>query len=187
LVKYVLHGSTNFNDCDKYHILILLNVLKFVKIKYMQSTFFYEIFHSDESWCPFILRITLGGVVLPHVLQKLFGWFNGPGLSGEMAFMKGHVGLPTFVAVAAIATESIGVFMLLSGFGTRLAAVAYIFLFIGMVTQVHGKNGYFMNWFGKLPTGQEGYEFHLLVLGICLVLFVEGGGKYALDNFLLHY
>ena len=130
------------------------------------------------------MRITLGGVVLPHVLQKIFGWFNGPGLTGEMAFMKGQVGLSTFVAVAAITTECLGVFMILSGFGTRIAAVAYFFLFIGMILHVHSGNGYFMNWFGKLPSGQEGFEYHLLVLGICLVLFFQGGGKWALDIFI---
>jgi len=150
----------------------------------MYHKIIYPLFHSEEIWSSFILRITLGGVVLPHVLQKLFGWFNGPGLSGEMAFMKGQVGLSTCWAVAAITTECLGVFMILSGAGTRLAAMAFFGLFVGMITQVHMKNGYFMNWFGKLPTGQEGFEYHLLVLGICIVLFIQGGGKWALDNLI---
>ncbi|WP_316812924.1 DoxX family protein [Pedobacter heparinus] len=150
----------------------------------MDSKIWYQIFHTEEVWSSLILRITLGGVVLPHVLQKLFGWFNGPGLAGEMIFMKSQVGLPTFVAVIAIITECLGVFMILSGFGTRIAALAFFFLFVGMILHVHLANGFFMNWFGKLPSGQEGFEYHLLVLGICLVLFFEGGGKWALDSLI---
>ena len=99
-----------------------------------------------------------------------------------MAFMKGKVGLSTFMAGMAIITECLGVFMILAGAGTRIAAVALFILFIGMITRVHLKNGYFMNWFGKLPSGQEGFEYHLLVLGICIVLFIQGGGKWAADN-----
>ena len=158
--------------------------VKTIKGSVMYYTIIYQVFHTEELWSSFILRITLGGVVLPHVLQKLFGWFNGPGLSGEMTFMKGHVGLSTFWAVAAIITECLGVFMILSGTGTRIAAVAFFCLFIGMISRVHFKNGYFMNWFGKLPTGKEGFEYHLLVLGICLVLFLQGGGKWSLDYFM---
>jgi len=75
----------------------------------MSHNIIYQHFHTVELWPPYILRITLGGIVLPNEWQKLFGWFNGSGLSGEMAFMKGHVGLSTFWAVAAIFCLVIGV------------------------------------------------------------------------------
>ncbi|WP_262706979.1 hypothetical protein [Chryseobacterium bernardetii] len=39
-----------------------------------------------------------------------------------------------------------------------------------------------MNWFGKIPPGAEGFEYHLLVLGICLTLIVQGGGKFSTDK-----
>lgn len=150
----------------------------------MYNTISYYIFHTNASWTLFILRITLGIVILPHALQKLFGWFNGPGLGGELAFMKGKVGLSTFLSVTAITIECLGVFLILAGAGTRMAAVAYFLLFIGMIIFVHGRNGFFMNWFSKLPSGEEGYEFHLLVLGICIVLFFEGGGKWSVDSLI---
>jgi hypothetical protein len=38
----------------------------------------------------------------------------------------------------------------------------------------HHKSGFFMNWLGKLPAGEEGYEYHLLVPGMCLVIFILG-------------
>ncbi|UGU17227.1 DoxX family protein [Sinomicrobium kalidii] len=150
----------------------------------MYTEIIHQVFYSEKYWTPLILRITLGGVLFPHATQKLFGWFNGPGLSGEMEFMKGTLGLPAFVAIAAITVECLGTFMILTGFGTRIAAVGIFGLFTGMISIVHFKNGYFMNWFGKLPAGREGFEFHLLVLGICIVLVLLGGGKWAVDNIL---
>lgn len=39
-----------------------------------------------------------------------------------------------------------------------------------------------MNWYGQQQG--EGYEYHLLVIGICLALIAGGGGKYSLDHLL---
>ena len=52
----------------------------------------------------------------------------------------------------------------------------------GAITMVHWPNGFFMNWFGK-QVG-EGFEFHLLVIGICIPLLVRGGGKYSVDGLI---
>ncbi|ULT24257.1 hypothetical protein KUH03_35380 [Sphingobacterium sp. E70] len=51
-----------------------------------------------------------------------------------------------------------------------------------MIVVDHAAHGFFMNWFGKMPAGAEGFEYHLLVLGICLALILQGGGRYALDK-----
>jgi putative oxidoreductase len=143
-----------------------------------------QLFMTKDSWTPLVIRLTIALVILPHVLQKLFGWFNGPGLSGEMKFMTRVVHMSPLLAVTAITIECAGCFMLLAGIGTRLAAAAIFLLFIGIIARVHFKNGYFMNFFGKLPAGQEGYEFHLLVLGLCIASILEGGGKWSLDKLL---
>nr|WP_295870495.1 DoxX family protein [uncultured Chitinophaga sp.] len=139
---------------------------------------------NDDSWAGLILRLTLGLVLFPHVAQKLFGWFDGPGLRGELQYMTTKAGLPVWVAVTAITVECVGAFLLLTGTGTRFAAAGLFGLFIGMILVVHAPNGFFMNWFGKVPSGAEGFEYHLLVLGICIVLMIQGGGKYALDKLL---
>ena len=47
---------------------------------------------------------------------------------------------------------------------------------------VHWPNGFFMNWFGK--QAGEGFEFHLLVIGICIPLLIRGGGKYSMDGLI---
>jgi putative oxidoreductase len=35
-----------------------------------------------------VLRLVLGGLLAGHGAQKLFGWFNGPGLEGTSGFME---------------------------------------------------------------------------------------------------
>jgi hypothetical protein len=42
------------------------------------------------------------------------------------------------------------------------------------------QNGFFMNWLGKQQG--EGYEYHLLVIGIGLALLVTGAGKWLVDK-----
>jgi putative oxidoreductase len=37
-----------------------------------------------------------------------------------------------------------------------------------------------MNWFGK--QAGEGYEYHLLVIGMSLALLLTGGGKWSVDG-----
>jgi len=47
---------------------------------------------------------------------------------------------------------------------------------------VHVKNGFFMNWFGT--QAGEGYEYHLLVVGMALALIIAGGGRWSLDSLI---
>jgi putative oxidoreductase len=45
-----------------------------------------------------------------------------------------------------------------------------------------GTKGFFMNWFGKQQG--EGYEYHLLVIGIGLALLMTGAGKWSVDRLI---
>ena len=45
---------------------------------------------------------------------------------------------------------------------------------------IQSQFGFFMNWFGA--QSGEGFEYHLLALGLSLVVLVKGGGKWALDG-----
>ncbi|WP_353185978.1 DoxX family protein [Parapedobacter lycopersici] len=150
----------------------------------MDKVIIEQIFATQSGWSGTLLRLVLGGVIFPHAAQKLFGWFNGPGLSGEMHFMTQVAGLSTATAIMAITVECGATLMLLLGLGTRIAAIELFGLFIGMIVFIHAPHGFFMNWFGKLPAGQEGFEYHLLVLGICLALLIQGGGNFSLDKLI---
>ena len=46
----------------------------------------------------------------------------------------------------------------------------------------HWNNGFFMNWSGK--QAGEGFEYHILVIGIATVLIIKGGGSFSLDQWV---
>ena len=82
-----------------------------------------------------------------------------------------------------IASEAFGSLGLLLGLGTRLAAFGTAATMIGAVLSTHLQAGFFMNWFSAQQG--EGFEYHLLALGLALPLIVRGGGALALDRRLL--
>jgi putative oxidoreductase len=45
---------------------------------------------------------------------------------------------------------------------------------------VHFSYGFFMNWFGQRQG--EGYEYHLLIIGIAAALLVTGAGRWSVDR-----
>ena len=45
---------------------------------------------------------------------------------------------------------------------------------------VHWNNGIFMNWAGQ--QAGEGFEYHLLALGLAIPLILYGGGKFSVDQ-----
>ncbi|MBX3235446.1 MAG: DoxX family protein [Nitrospiraceae bacterium] len=137
-------------------------------------------FKTDESWAGLILRVSLGSVIFAHGAQKLFGWFGGFGYEGTMGFFTQKMGLPWLVAFLVIIGESIGSLGLIAGFLTRFTAASFIVIMAGAVATVHWPQGFFMNWFGQQQG--EGFEYHLLVIAMSLVLAIIGGGKWSLDG-----
>ena len=139
----------------------------------------YSFFKTDESWAGLILRVVLGGVIFAHGAQKLLGWFGGNGFDGTMGFFTSVMHLPWIVAFLVIIGESIGSLALIAGLLTRFTAASFIVIMLGAIMTVHLPQGFFMNWFGQQQG--EGFEFHLLVIAMSLVLLVVGGGKWSLD------
>ena len=137
---------------------------------------------TDDSLAALIVRLTVGGVMLPHGLQKTIGAFGGYGFSGTMGFFTGTLQLPWIVAFLVIMAESLGAVALLAGFLTRFCAFSLILVMVGAVLMAHGNHGFFMNWFGAKQG--EGFEYHLLVIGAALSLLVSGGGRLSVDGAL---
>ena len=138
---------------------------------------------NPNNWTALFVRLTLGIVIFPHGAQKLLGWFGGYGFEGTMGFLTGGAHLPWIVALLVILIEFFGALFLVFGFATRLAALGMLINFIGIVITSHLHNGFFMNWTNTAGTGQ-GYEYHLLVIGMSLALLVAGGGKASIDSLL---
>lgn len=131
-----------------------------------------------------IVRLTLGIVIFPHGAQKLLGWFGGYGFDGTMGFLTGMAHLPWILALLVILIEFFGVLFLVFGFFTRLAAFGMLANFIGILVTSHLNNGFFMNW-ANTPNVGQGFEYHLLVIGMSLALLIAGGGKASLDAALV--
>lgn len=137
-------------------------------------------FDTDDSVAGLLLRLTLGVVMLPHGSQKMLGWFGGFGFSGTMGFFTEKLGLPWIIAFLVIIGEFCGSLGLLVGFLTRFSAASVIVIMLGAITMAHLPHGFFMNWSGQQQG--EGYEYHLLVIGIAAMLLVTGAGRWSVDR-----
>ena len=135
---------------------------------------------TDTTIAPAILRATLALVMFPHGAQKALGWFGGYGWSGTMGFLTERIGMPGFAAAGVILLEFLGPLLLLAGLGTRAVALGFVGIMLGAIATVHAPFGFFMNWAGSQQG--EGFEYHLLVIGLCLALVWTGGGRWSLDG-----
>jgi len=135
---------------------------------------------TNDSIASTILRVTLGGVMLPHGLQKTLGWFGGYGFSGTMGFFTSTLGIPSLVALLVIAAESLGAFSIIIGFATRIWSAMMVAVMLGAVCMAHLEHGFFMNWFGAQKG--EGFEYHLLVIGMAITLTIAGAGRFSVDR-----
>lgn len=138
------------------------------------------LFQTDEDWTGLILRMTLGLVMFPHGVQKLLGWYGGSGFSGTMGFFTETMHLPWIIGFLVIIGEFFGSLGLLAGLLTRFTAASLSVIMLGAIVTSHLPHGFFMNWFGNQQG--EGYEYHLLAIGIGLALMVTGGGRWSLDR-----
>jgi putative oxidoreductase len=139
-----------------------------------------KLFLTADDAALLVLRIALGAVFFPHGMQKLLGWFGGYGFAGTMDMFTTKLAIPAFFAFLAIAAEGLGSLGLISGFLTRVAAFGITVNMIVAVYMLHWQNGFFMNWFGNQKG--EGFEYHLLVIAIGIVLMIKGGGKWSVDK-----
>jgi putative oxidoreductase len=137
------------------------------------------LFRTEDSLSLLLVRLALGIVMLPHGMQKTLGFFGGPGFSGTMGFFTSQ-GMPALLAFLVILSESLGSLGLIVGFLTRVAAFGCAAVMLGAIGMVHWSNGFFMNWDGK--QSGEGFEYHILALGVALALLVGGGGKASVDR-----
>ena len=128
---------------------------------------------NDADKTATLLRLTLGIVMFPHGAQKMLGWFGGNGFSGTMGFFTSQ-GIPAVFALLAILAEFAGSLGLVSGLLTRIAAFGIAMNMLVAILTVHLSNGFFMNWFGNQKG--EGFEYHLLALGIAIAVIIRGAG-----------
>lgn len=143
-----------------------------------------SLIQTDRNWSSLLIRLVLGMVMFPHGAQHALGWFGGYGFAGTYGWMTHTLGIPGFFAALAIATELIAPLMMIAGIATRAAGLG-IFMLLLVAAKTHWENGFFMNWFGAMPAGAEGFEYHILGMTLALALVIKGAGRYSIDGLLV--
>jgi len=140
---------------------------------------FKQLSNTDNNKASIILRIGFSIVLLAHGSGKMFGIFGGMGFEKTIQHMTENMGIPYLFALIGILIEFFSTLAIFIGYQTRINALL-LAIFMSVAASFHLKNGFYMNWFGQ--KAGEGFEFHILAIGMMLALFVLGGGKYSLDN-----
>ncbi|WP_019028672.1 DoxX family protein [Colwellia piezophila] len=135
----------------------------------------HSITKTEQSLSALPLRLIAGIVFAAHGAQKLFAWFGGYGLEGTGQWME-SIGLAPgyLMALMAGSAEFFGGLFLIAGFLTRPTSFVLAITMIVAIFTVHIDNGLFMS--------NNGYEFGLSLIAITLALFIQGGGKYSIDE-----
>jgi putative oxidoreductase len=136
---------------------------------------------TDDAAAPAVARVALAALMFPHGAQHALGWFGGYGFGGTFQWMTATLGFPSPLAALAIVVELLAPFALLAGLGGRLAALGLVGLMAGAIS-THAGSGFFMNWFGQLKAGSEGFEYHLVVIALAAVVVIAGSGALSLDR-----
>jgi putative oxidoreductase len=122
-----------------------------------------------------ILRVVLGGVMMGHGAQKLFGWFGGKGFKGANKMIEAMGYRPVwFWALMSGLTEFGGGLLFLVGFLTPLGSLGIIAPMLTAIVKSHWRNGFWNT--------NRGFEFPLVNLTAALALGLTGPGLYSLDT-----
>jgi putative oxidoreductase len=140
-----------------------------------------DLVHTDAEPIWALARVVAGAVILPYGMQKLFGWFAGPGLRPSLEQLAGR-GIPRPIAWLIVIGQSLGSIALIAGFLGRVAAGGLFIIFCGALI-VHAPDGWTMNWFGRKKG--EGVEYFVLLLSLLLIVIVKGSGPLSVDSWLM--
>jgi putative oxidoreductase len=141
-----------------------------------------RLFATDPSNSPLLLqRILLAVVIFPHGAQKALGWFGDQGFDATLGYMASS-GIPKPLAVLLVLAETVGPLLLVLGLLARVAALGITCVMVGAILMVHAKVGFFMNWMGN--AGGEGFEYHLLALGLSVPILIWGAGRASVDAWI---
>jgi putative oxidoreductase len=99
-----------------------------------------KLLHTDPDYAWTFLRIIAGLIVFPYGMQKLLGWFGGPGIDGTLKDLDSRR-IPRSIAWLVIVGQSFGSVALVAGFLGRIAAGGLFIIFMGALI-VHLPDGW---------------------------------------------
>ena len=113
------------------------------------------------------MRLALGTVMIAHGFPKVSG-----GMS-HVVPMVTSIGFPGWMAYIVAATEFLGGIMILAGLLTRFVAVAMLIEMVVIISRIKWHNGF---------TGQNNYQFELMIAAVAFGLIFFGAGSISLDR-----
>lgn len=141
-----------------------------------------KIFRTENNWTGLVLRLTLALIMIPHTIQHTTGGLGGYGYMGVMGYFTQTLHIPWIIAFLVIAIEVLTPMLLLIGLASRISAALLIILMLGIIFTSHLQFGFFMNFLGNQKG--EGYEYHLLYIGLAIASLLEGSGIYSVDRLI---
>jgi putative oxidoreductase len=139
-----------------------------------------KLLRTRDDWTLTLIRVVAGGVMLPHGMQKMFGWFGGSGFTMTMHNFSRRFPLP--LVFLMIMAEFLGSLGLILGCFSRIAAFAIaIDMTVAAITTT-SQYGMFINWSGKQQG--EGMEYQFLMIAMALAILIAGGGAFSVDRVL---
>ena len=122
-----------------------------------------------------VLRLAMGGLLAGHGSQKLFGWFEGPGLKGTAGWLE-SLGLTpgTPWATAASVSEFGGGVLTTLGFLHPLGPLGTMGAMIMATAKAH--------WGKPIWTSKGGAELPVINMATALALTLTGPGRFSLDQ-----
>jgi putative oxidoreductase len=122
-----------------------------------------------------ILRVVVGLALAAHGSQKLFGWFDGPGLAGTRGFVGSMRFRPTEIWVGAVVLGELGGGLLMAlGFLNPIGPLGIIGAMTTATFAAHWPRGF---W-----NGNGGYELPLTNIAAATAVAVAGPGRLSLDG-----
>src|SRR3981081_2158840 len=125
-----------------------------------------------------ILRLTLGGLLVGHGAQKLFGMFEGHGIEGTGGFFESKLGLQPGErwALTAGLGEFGGGLLTALGFMHPIGPIATL----APMTVAWGR----AHWGKPIWVTSGGAELPLTNIAIAIALMLSGPGKFSMDRML---
>jgi len=122
-----------------------------------------------------LLRLVVGGLLMAHGAQKLFGWFGGHGIAGTGQWMESMGMRPgALFASMAGAGEFFGGLLIALGFLNPLGPVAVIAVMAMAWAKAH--------WGKPIFVTEGGAELPLTNIAAALMVAFAGPGFYSLDH-----
>jgi len=135
-----------------------------------------KVYANLDEWAHVLIRVAFGAILIPHGMQKLFGSFGGPGMSGFIGAMQ-KIGysaeMSPFLSWLIALLEFGGGILLVLGLFTRPVALAALIFMLEAARVHYGVGGFFWTL--------RGNEYPLILAAISLYLLIRGGGPYSLD------